>query len=171
VAEINGTAHKGRRNASAGRKRTIRTVFVDGRPSFFLECSARDAGPELSEILRRSPLTPSQRGPPAYPSALVRRALLFLRVPSSGRGLRSGRSRPTSTTAVAKRPTQTQFVAAGGNAGCAFAPNRCDLTGWGRLTIATGPGWAKTAAAARRAVAGHEEGPRRACRQGTLALP
>jgi hypothetical protein len=77
----------------------------------------------------------------------VRRALPFLAVPLVVAAC--GGSRSTDSNPAANRPTQKQFVAAA-NAVCV----RSDRAVYklGRLTVAAA-GWAKTAAAARRAVA------------------
>jgi hypothetical protein len=78
----------------------------------------------------------------------VRRALPLLLVPVLAAACGGSKSADT-TTVAAKRPTQQQFVAAA-NAVCV----RSDAAIYklGRLSLAPA-GWAKTAAAARRAVA------------------
>jgi hypothetical protein len=78
----------------------------------------------------------------------VRRPLLFLAIPLVVVACGGSKS-ADSTTAAAKRPTQKQFVAAA-NAVCVRSDRAIYMLG--RLTIAPA-GWAKTAAAARRAVA------------------
>jgi hypothetical protein len=78
----------------------------------------------------------------------VRRALLLLLVPVLAAACGESKSSGTTTTAMA-RPTQQQFVAAG-NAVCVRSDRA--IYKLGRLSLAP-PGWAKTAAAARRAVA------------------
>jgi hypothetical protein len=77
----------------------------------------------------------------------MRRALLILAFPLVVAAC--GGSKSADSTAAAKRPTQTQFVAAA-NAVCVRSDRA--IYRLGRLTIAPA-GWAKTAAAARRAVA------------------
>jgi hypothetical protein len=77
----------------------------------------------------------------------VRRALLFLAFPVLVAAC--GGSKSTDSTPVANRPTQKQFVAAA-NAVCVRSDRA--IYEIGRLTVAPA-GWAKTAAAARRAVA------------------
>jgi hypothetical protein len=79
----------------------------------------------------------------------VRRALPLLLVPVLAVACGGSKSTGTTTTAAEKRPTQKQFVAAA-NAVCVRSDRAIyDL---GRLSLAPA-GWAKTAAAARRAVA------------------
>jgi len=78
----------------------------------------------------------------------VRRALIFLAIPLVVAACGGSKS-TDSTTATAKLPTQKQFVAAA-NAVCVRSDRAIYMLG--RLTIAPA-GWAKTAAAARRAVA------------------
>jgi hypothetical protein len=78
----------------------------------------------------------------------VRRALPLLLVPVLAAACGGSKSTGTTTTAVA-RPTQQQFVAAA-NAVCVRSDRA--IYKLGRLSLAPA-GWAKTAAAARRAVA------------------
>ena len=77
----------------------------------------------------------------------MRRALPFLAVPLVVAAC--GGSKSTDGTPVTNRPTQKQFVAAA-NAVCVRSDRA--IYKLGRLTVAPA-GWAKTAAAARRAVA------------------
>jgi hypothetical protein len=77
----------------------------------------------------------------------VRRALPFLAVPLVVAAC--GGSKSPDSTPAANRPTQKQFVAAA-NAVCVRSDRA--IYRLGRLTVAPA-GWAKTAAAARRAVA------------------
>jgi hypothetical protein len=78
----------------------------------------------------------------------VCRALLFLAIPLVVAACGGSKSADSTTPAV-KRPTQKQFVAAA-NAVCVRSDRA--IYKLGRLTVAPA-GWAKTAAAARRAVA------------------
>jgi hypothetical protein len=78
----------------------------------------------------------------------VRRALPLLLVPVVAAACGGSKTAGTTTTAVV-RPTQQQFVAAG-NAVCVRSDRA--IYKLGRLSLAPA-GWAKTAAAARRAVA------------------
>lgn len=78
----------------------------------------------------------------------MRRALSLLLVPVVAAACGGSKTAGTTTTALV-RPTQQQFVAAG-NAVCVRSDRA--IYKLGRLSLAPA-GWAKTAAAARRAVA------------------
>jgi hypothetical protein len=82
----------------------------------------------------------------------VRPALLFLVVPLVVAACGGSKS-ADSTAGADQRPTQKQFVAAG-NAVCVRSDRA--IYKLGRLTLAPA-GWAKTAAAARRAIADMEK--------------
>jgi hypothetical protein len=77
----------------------------------------------------------------------VHRALLFLLVPALAAAC--GESKSGSATTAKARPTQQQFVAAA-NAVCVRSDRA--IYRLGRLSLAP-EGWARTAAAARRAIA------------------